>query len=524
MSLCLSFMLLFYEPLNMFSSNIEDFWFDIYSFFPVVLAQTLIAFVILSLFFIVIKKLNKKLYSFLIVCFFIGLVCTYIQGNFLAGSLPAIDGNWVDFDLFKTEKMISIILWVVVSAVILFSVYKFKYVKVEKASFYLSLAIIAMLLTSMVPFLTKEGFFDSKKSLVTTIDGINDMSSDKNVIIFLLDATDSYRFNKEIEKLKKTKDIFRDFTYFPDTVGGYPFTQYSIPLIFSGEWYENKEAFPKYLTKAYDNSLVFKKLEDEGYTMSIYDSATFDSYTGNNYDRFTNIKPNLTFNYLGLFKQEAKLIMYKYLPYQLKWRAEIDTLDLGLARGLTSEIFKKNNVINYNRIRDEEFNIVDYKNFQFIHLEGAHNPQRYDINLNTVENGEYEGNLDACITILETYLNKLRDNEVYDNSAIVVMADHGWSKGDRGRSNPILYFKGFNEHHSYEVSDKKVSYENLVDAFIQIIDGDSADKLFEGIDNSKRRYMFYDFGHEDKLKEHIQTGVAWDESTLKSTGKVYVRE
>ena len=100
-SLLISFMLMFYEPLNLFVSSRSDFEFDIYSFFPFILLQTIISFFLLSCFFIITRLVHKNVYKFFIVVFIIVTICTYIQGNFLAGSLPAIDGTYVDFNNFK---------------------------------------------------------------------------------------------------------------------------------------------------------------------------------------------------------------------------------------------------------------------------------------------------------------------------------------------------------------------------------------------------------------------------------------
>ena len=133
-SLLLSFMFMFYEPLNMYASNMNDFWFDIYSFFPI--EQFLISFILLSLFFILIRRINEKVYYFFVICFFIGTISLYIQGNYLIGGLPPIDGGWVDFDVYKTEKLISIILWLSVSIISIVSLIKLKTKKFEKGTIY----------------------------------------------------------------------------------------------------------------------------------------------------------------------------------------------------------------------------------------------------------------------------------------------------------------------------------------------------------------------------------------------------
>ena len=518
-SLCLCFMLLFYEPLNIFASNLGDFWFDIYTFFPIVLLQSIIPFLLLSIFFIVIKKLNTKVYSFFVFCALIGMICTYIQGNFLVGSLPAVDGTWIDFDLYKTEKIISLILWVVVFSVILFVLIKCKFKMIEKVSMYASLVIIVMLASSMISFVTVTGFFDKKGALVATVENINTFSSDKNFLIFLVDATDSRVFNSELEKIGKTGAIFEDFTYYPDTVSGYPFTRNSIPFILSGVWYENEKPFNKYAVEAFDKSPFFNKLENENYNLNLYEFDLNNNSGMNN--RFDNVKKTVSLDVVSLLKQEAKMILYKYLPYQLKSRVKAYTINLQYTKGNTDyTIFTGNNLQYYDELK-KDLTLTTGNNFQYVHVEGAHVPFIYDVNLNKIEDGTYEDNVDACITMIEAYLNRLKENNVYDNSVIIIMADHGYRKIN-ARANPILYIKGINEKHEYRVSDKKISHLDLVSAFDKLIDGASTDEIFNELDNTKRRYLLYEFDKPNIIKEQILEGNAWNPDDFTFTGEEYL--
>ncbi len=507
-SLCLSFMLFFYEPLNLFASNLEDFWFDIYSFFPIALLQFSIVFLVLSISFIVIRLINKKLYSFFVVVSLIGTICTYIQGNYLVGSLPAMDGNWVDFDEFGTEKLVSLILWLVVGATLLFVLWKFKFKTYEKVAMYSSLVIITMLSSGFIPILTKNGFFDSKYNIVATYDNFYDMSSDKNLVVLLLDTVETQTFYNELEKLGKTNELFKDFTYYPDTLTGYPFTRNAIPLILSGNWYENKESYTDYLSDVYDNSKLFEELEKEDYELNLYEYNVLNEYKGNNYGRFDNLIVESKIEVDELLKDEMKMILYKYLPYQLKWRAKIDTVDLSSSRNKKYEFASRSNIRFVEKLSEQEFELEEDKNFKFIHIEGGHIPFQYDKNLNIIDNGTYEDNNDACITIVERYLNKLKDAGVYDNSAIVIMSDHGLGDGNAGtrRQNPILFVKGINEHHDFKKADTRVSLEDMVTVFLRLSEGSSATESFEGLDKEIRRHLIYDLYGSDHLEEYILSG------------------
>ena len=520
-SLAICFMLLFYEPLLLFSNNLTDFWFDIYMFFPIILFQFIICFLFCSFIFIVFKKINNKLYIISVVISLILLLYFYIQGNYLSLSLPAIDGSAVDFSNFTAEKIISFIVLLVIACVISFVFYKFKFKSIEKVAKYSSLIIIVMLFSSLVPSLTKKEFFDRKRPVVATVKNFNNMSSDKNFIIFLIDATDSKAFNNEVTRLNKVDSLFTNFTYYPDTLAGYPFTRNSIPFIFSGKWYENEIDFKEYMTDSFDNSEFIKKLESLNYNMNLYE-YDLNSYVSDNYKKYDNLEILSNINLVSLFKQEAKLLLYKYLPYQLKNFSKIDTFNMNDTKK-NDKLYIGENVNIYERIKSESINVTDKNNFHFIHIEGAHVPLKYDIDLNVVENGTYEGNIDSCITILETYLNKLKETNVYDNSVIVIMSDHGYGDSLYDRTNPILYIKGFNEKHDYRVSDKKISFVDLSKAFNELLDLKETDEIFADLDNSERRYLLYEYTNPDKLIEYIQYGQADNLDSMKKTGEEFIR-
>ncbi len=523
----LSFMLAFYEPLNMYTGNVDDFWFSLSDFLPIIVMQFGIMFTVIALFYIIVYFINKKAYRFFLVVGFIMTLATYIQGNFLAYNLPGLAGNQIDWSEYRVDQAISIVLWAVVIVGSLFALKKLKFEKFEKAIKWISAAIIVMIFVATVSLLIKPNVLDEKSTEVTKFDNFNTISKDKNFIIFLVDQVDSRVFNNELSKNWDKREIFRDFTYYPDTSSTYLWTIFSVPYILTGEWWENdRPQFGDYFTSAIDNSLLFNELEKENYKMNLYEDEELLNYKGENLGRFDNIRSDARIRKKELVKQEIQYVLFRYLPYQLKPVAKIENLDINRTKESSDgELYSSLNDVVYDYIR-EDLNVVDDKYFAFIHVVGAHPPFVYDKELvRHTEEGTYEDGVNASISIVNEYLKRLRKNGMYDNSVIIIMSDHGNGEKDTTieRSNPILYIKGINEKHDYEKSSKKISYANLNDAYIQLLKGDTSDKLFENLDNSKRRLIYSEL-YNPELTEMIQTGNAWDTETLVKTGNKYLRE
>ena len=520
-----SFMLMVYEPLNMFVGSIDDFWFDIYAFLPLILVQFLVAFFAISLFFIIINIISKKAYKVVLVIAFIVTLASYIQGNFLAYNLPGLDGSPINYDLYKTDKIISIILWVVVIGASLFTLYKIKFDKFQKVVRFITIGITIMLVVALVSLLTKPHVFDKKEIQVATFDNFNDISRNKNFLIFVIDQADSKTFDDQLTKNWDKEKILEDFTYYPDTTSTYLWTILSIPYILTGQYYENDVYFHDYFTEALDNSPLLSELEENNYTLNVYEDEELLNYDGDNLTRFANIKSDAYINKKELIKQEAKYILFKYLPYQLKWRSKAETIDVGNTKENNGKhLYTELNYIVYDYLKNIPLSVVDDNYFQFLHIEGAHPPFRYDADLNFNFDTTYEENINASISMLDKYIKRLKESDAFDNSVIIVLADHGHGDETIQRGNPILYIKGFNEKHEYRVSDKKISFENLNDAYSQLINGDSTDQLFQNLDNSERRILYCELYHTNELKEIIQKGHAWETNTIVETGVEYIRD
>ena len=526
-SFLLSFMLFIYEPIITYTANVNDFWFDsrlmipnIIKYFSILLFMMLFIYSYIYLFAHAVKK--EIIYKVTIAISFILVVFTYIQGVYLVGNLPALDGTTIEWDTYTKDKIISAIVLIVIVVAEIVGIIKFKINKTIKVNCFILCAVFVMLLTSFVSSITKPDFYKEKTIAVSTSENINNISSDKNFIILLADAIDSIEFSK----INDDTSIFEDFTYFPDTVSGYTFTRDSIPFILSGIWNKNEMEFSDYSTKAFNESPILNRLKDQDYQLNLYeDEITWYSRKSEEVDNMLIYNDKVDSK--AFFKQLIKYIGFKYLPFQFKEYSHIEDADFDLCK-MESETKTYNwvNPVVYENIKENELEKIDQKYFQYIHIEGAHVPfnNSEDVEIIPEEEGDYDKKLKATAKVIDEYIKRLKDAGTYDNSVIVVLADHGYWANGGGRQNPMLYIKGIDEHHDMETSELPISYEDLSDAFIELSEGKKSNELFSNIDKNRvRKFLGNGPGGEYSMPENEVRGKAWDMSLITETGVRYER-
>lgn len=527
----LSFMLFIYEPITMFANNPNDLWFDIKTLLPVVglLFVSCLVIVISAylLFYFLAKKVLKKdnIYKYLLIIGFILLITTYIEGNYLVGMLPVLDGTAIIWSDYTKASIISLVVLIIITIIASILIKKIKLDKTITSLKYVSLAIGAMLLMSLLTTTMTTADLNKDINVTATTKNLENYSDDENFIIFLLDAVDSKMFDNVVKENKHAQ-LFKDFTYYPDTMAAYPFTRDSIPFILSGIWNNNEEEFAKYYVKALDNSKLLESLYNNNYDVNIYDTEIL--YNSKNATKIKNLTLNNKYNFRLFANQEIKYSLFKYLPFYLKKYSHIESMDFNKTKIVENDVFDLDDIVYYENYLEKQLVKKDNKQFKFIHIEGGHVPFNLSEDVKYIKDGAgtYDQKLEGCIKIVEKYLNKLKESNVYNNSNIIIMADHGYSFiGAEGRQNPILYIKGKNEEHKkMNVSDKAISYTDLNNAYIDLLNGKKSNELFKDItDKRDRRYLFYIYNQEDHMIEYTQTGKAWDLNTLVKTGKEFNR-
>ena len=530
------YMLFVYEPVLMYSTNQIDLWFDLVLMIrPVLIGFALTFFgsaVLMTAVFLinkaVVREKEPTAYRIVTIALFFVFLVTYIQGNFLAGDLPALDGSEIDWDSFLKNDLITLSVCVILLCVAVILLIKFKVKRAFMITAFAAGAVFLMLTVSLVFEMINRDAFARKDSVVATMKDFNTISSDKNFVIILNDAVDAVEFGNVLEENPEYKKVFEDFTYFPDTLGCYPCTRDTIPVVLGGALNKNEMKFEDFSTRALNDSPLFEELTEKGYDINLYESPIV--WYGNKNFSINNCVDNTNYDlpFGSFFREEIKYIGYKYLPYRFKRYSDIESMDYNDL----VEWFRWNDNIVYGYINDApELQKQEDRVFDFVHTEGAHMPFQYDRDLkvfNSIWAGNYKLKIEATITMTNAYIERLKANGVYDNTVIIIMADHGNTtlSGDDGmlkRANPLFMVKGINEHHEFEVSEKPLSYLDLMDIYSKLLDDRTAKEATDDIpDERERIFLWYkDFEFEDHIVEYAVTDKAWEWEKFRKTGNEY---
>lgn len=535
LSLAISFILFLYAPIELYCTNLDEFWFDFGKLLLLIFGMFISGLLLMVCFYVVLLLIHPMLYRIGLAGGLLLLVCTYIQGNFLIADLPPLDGtniNWNDYLALRRE---SVILWGVTGAVIVLLFILLKNKWLEKFVIFVSSFLTLMLLvTGIGVVITNPPIKQSTQLYVTEKDEFV-MSENENFVILLLDSVDSREFSDLLTEHPEYRDIFSDFTYFENMIGAYSCTKRSIPFILGGDWYENEEPFTEYVNKVYTESPLFEGLKQRGYLIDLYEDElhTQDESVLSDFDNIIIAKYKVN-SWIRLAKQELKLIGFRYAPFDLKRfcvtkKAGFDeeiVVECGY-RGFTELNLQFKNNLEESGITADAVE----KRFKFIHLDGAHTPFMFDKDCNVIDekDGTYRQNTEAALTLAAMYIDELKKSGTFDNTALIIMADHGYN-GDYThedqfmRQAALFMAKGRGENHdTMQVSQAPVSYEDLPQAYERLMDGEQSDAIFdwkEG-DGRNRRFLYYSFGNEYYMVEYLQTGHAQDMSTMVPTGKVF---
>lgn len=301
------------------------------------------------------------------------------------------------------------------------------------------------------------------------------VSSKENVIVFILDTLSNVHLSFAEEDYPNLKDSLTDFTYYNNTDCNYLGTFPSVAHILSGydmnpsqkvnDWFYslwNSEATTRYYNSLHENGykvnayLIEPTILTGTHSLSLLEGKI---------DNLTDQTQNFEVNHNLLYQTLLEMSCYRFMPDFFKPYFDVPNMQYA------SIVTYPENVINYGNpeyyadlvekglsVNSEEKYVI------FQHLNGIHELIN-DENCVRTADGTLSGTIKGIWVLLEEYLNQLKDLSVYDNSTIIITADHGTFAYPQS----IFFIKHANEHHDeLQISNAPITLDELAPTIAEI--------------------------------------------------------
>lgn len=459
---------LFFTPINKYIENKEDMWFNLYSLIlPMLIISILLSILLYIILFFISKLRNEIFYK--IICSIllsISFLC-FIQNNYLNTTYGTgkLDGSKINWNNYLQYGIFNLAVWLIVTIIIVsLFLLTTKYWKNIMLIFSTILLVTQVITTITLNIMDPDDF--NKKAYNISTDGIYELSSENNTLVFILDTLDYQVYKNYIENNPEAKETLTGFVEYSNALTAGSHTNVAIPAILTGEIKEPEEIINDFYNKAWENTEIYSDLSNNNVDTRLFIEA---GHFGNQFDTtpFKNIESieyDLSF-YTNVISKLYKFSLFCEMPHFLKQPFYIETSDFSLKT--KDNTFILDDELFFNNYRSQKFKISsEYSNsFRVYQLYGSHYPfQINEYGKKTYQNGSpiqtsIEEQTKGCFCVIQEMINDMNKKNIYDKANIVIMADHG--KYQLSQHSTIL-IKEANNIEPYKVSEESISAFDVI--------------------------------------------------------------
>lgn len=506
-----SFTLLVVPPYEIVAGAGADLVFGLSDIWPIFAVAGVVVAVVLAL---AVSLLRGRAFDIVLLFLFALGVAAYVQVLLLNSELPTADGKSVNWGDYTSIMLVSTVVWIVIVAIPLV-VGHLKTSLARGGAVALSLALIivqgvgvgSLFASGAFEAATKEPDQVNVADLRMTEDGLFTVSEKSNVIVFVLDFTDTKQMSQIMQEHPEEFNDWTGFTWYNNVAGSMVPTRYGVPFLLTGQLPQQGELFSQYLATRYERSTYLDDIHNAGYSMGIYTDTFGTEYSSEDVQRHV---AGLTMNYHPMNQEDSpslldeqgtlftlwKCAMYRDLPWAFKpyfW-FYTDEVNNGMTLQVESDdgevqqstLYTMNDGAYYDKLKTTKLSATDDGEtgaFRFIHLLGGHYPFNLDENGNDIgtDNSDAIRQIRGSLKMLSEYIRQLKDMGLYDNTAILVTSDHGdWGIYEDwdSSSNAIMFYKPAQSAEADAQPIKTVStpvaHVNVQPTIIQAVGGDSS--------------------------------------------------
>ena len=389
----------------------------------------------------------------------------WVHAYCLVWPYAVMDGRSIPWENYTGRALIDATLWIVVLAGMLKFAHRVYPRTAVICGGLLAIQLVSLGVSAARSYVSPLDFF---KHYYVEQEPAFEYSTQRNVILILLDEFQSDVFAEAVLPQPDLRSHFDGFTYFPNTTAGANFTELALPAILTGRMYDNSVPRDVFLREAYLKHSLPAFLKHAGFAVHLYpwrgfanESIYYHESVASNLrrrprpwqDKLTDVARLID---MGLFRsmpQFAKRLVHndsawllsafltrsltQPLPAAAEPGSATGTITTEFGPGLTMD----NVFIGLARghpLPGKGMTAHDGPGvFKFYHLAGLHVPvkMKRDFTYGTFDynRANFSEQAEAYAKIMGAYLAELRRRNLYDNSMIIIVGDHG-----SGRS-PELY-------------------------------------------------------------------------------------
>lgn len=243
-----------------------------------------------------------------------------------------------------------------------------------------------------------------------------------------------------------------------------------MPVLLTGMEYDPMQPYADYCNEIWKQTTVYDELKDAGYDIRLFTNSATKGMPEGYIDGYERTGTAVVSNHKMFITKLYSLVNFLVFPQQIKEEFYISSNEITDNIGNYSkesksleEYYEFNDVIFYNELINSKLDITCNKAFRLYHLDGAHGP--YTINENMEKtNGETseKEQIKGVMKIVKLYMDKLKENELYDDTTIIITGDHGRHEVGNLMVNPAIFIKRANEEHLLEYSASPICFRNVV--------------------------------------------------------------
>lgn len=539
----LAFTLIIFTPSEMILNNLGEFVFSFGTAF-LILCTAAAVYIAVSVGITVLLK--GKIFDAVICAVLSFTLCCYIQGNFMNGSLSIMNGEAVDWSLLTKPALIGLGVWAVLFAVPF--VLRALFGRVwDKIVIFCAVFLITVQGAALVSGAASADLYESGVNMYLSAEGLTEVSDKNNVIVIIADYFDNDYVDILLEENPEFFDGFNGFTRYTNFTSTYKQTMPTIPYLLSDSDWRLQTTSLAFSSAAFDGHTFIDDVSSLSCKTDIYTASTYIGEKAMSHaSNGVNYVPEVSLK--GFLKSMAIYVAYRDLPLACKAPFWFYTADISansvkesfdsFRESENSGMYTINDAAFYSRLKESGVTVADYgtdSNFKFIHMMGGHSPYVINENGEAVDNSTPVEQYKGFFKIVSEYLEALKRAGVYDDTTIIIMADHGIVYVQDYLTEapmPILLVKPAGETYSdepFKNSAAPVCQEDFHATVLKALGapdsmcaeyGRTFWDVSEDEDRTRKFYfrVAYDGSAEEKILEYEITGDANDIANWHLTG------